>query len=115
MTNLPATQTVPPRDESALIHPLSALLLIVIDNLWLLADFAALLWIVTIPISFLAVFLPSFLIQKYVKGDQTGRALGIASFLGVLAAVPTPITGTSVGLAVLGYAGFRRIFSRRKA
>jgi hypothetical protein len=114
VTTLPATQTAPSRDDRVLIHPFSALLLIVIDNLWLLADWAALLWIVTIPLSFAAVFLPSFLIQKYVNGDQTGRALGIASFLGVLAAVPTPVTGTSVGVAVLGYAGFKRIFSRRK-
>ena len=91
---------------------MSALLLIVVDNLWMLADWAALLWAVTIPLSFLAVFLPSYFIQKFLKGDPTGKALAVASFLGVLAAVPTPITGTTVGLVALGFAGFKFLKSK---
>ncbi len=90
-----------------MIHPIAALLLIVIDNLWTLADWAVVTWAATIPLAFLAVGLPSFFIQKFMKGDTTGRALAISSFLGVLAAVPTPITGTAVGALALGFAGFK--------
>ena len=107
MSELPVPAEAAPKKEQPMIHPLSAVLLVAIDNLWLLADWAALLWIVTIPLSFVAVTLPCYLIQKHVKGDPTGRALAISTLLGVLAAIPTPITGTTVGFIVLGFAGFR--------
>ena len=115
MDVVPAGQTVPPqaRKRGPLIHPWSAILLIVIDNLWLLADWAALLWIVTIPLSFLAVFIPSYFIQKFVNGDATGRSLAVALFLAVMAAVPTPVTGTTVGTIALGFAGLRLFRSKR--
>jgi hypothetical protein len=107
-------QAAPPaKERQPLIHPLSAVLLIAIDNLWLLADWAALLWIVTIPVSFLAVFLPSYFIQKFVKGDATGRSLAVAMFLGVVAAVPTSVTGTTVGTVALGFAGLRLFRSKK--
>jgi hypothetical protein len=93
--------------DAPLIHPVAALLLIVIDNLWTLADWVVVTWAATIPLAFLAVGLPSFFIQKFMKGDTTGRALAVSSFLGVLAAVPTPITGTAVGALALGFAGFK--------
>jgi hypothetical protein len=96
------------------IHPLSAILLMVIDGLWSLIDWAALSWVVTIPLSFLAVFLPSLLIQKAFNGDSLGRASAIAAFLGVLAAVPTPVTGTVAGLAVLSLAGIRSFKRKRE-
>jgi hypothetical protein len=92
-----------------LIHPVSALLLVIIDSLWTLADWAAIAWIVTIPLSFFAVAVPSFFIQKYVKKDPPGKSLAVASLLGVLAAVPTPITGTVVGAIALGLAGLRSL------
>ncbi len=98
-----------------LIHPLAALLLIIIDNLWTLADWAVLAWTATIPLAFLAVGLPSFFIQKFMKGDPTGRALAVSSFLGVLAAVPTPITGTAIGALALGFAGFRYFRKKQEA
>jgi hypothetical protein len=96
-----------PKRETPAIHPLAAVLLVVVDNLWLLADWAALLWIITIPLCFLVVSIPTYLIQKHLHGDTTGRALAIGSLFGVLAAVPLSITGTTAGLIVLGYAGFR--------
>jgi hypothetical protein len=101
------------RDEGApLIHPLSALLLVAIDGLWTLADWAAIAWAVTIPLSFLAVFLPTLLIQRFMKKDPAGKSMAVAAALGVLAAVPTPITGTTVGAFALGLAGFRFLRSK---
>jgi hypothetical protein len=81
----------------------------IIDSLWTLADWAAVAWIVTIPLSFFAVAVPSFFIQKYLKKDPAGKSLAVASLLGVLAAVPTPITGTVVGAIALGLAGLRSL------
>jgi hypothetical protein len=112
-TNIPLkssdVQPAPPPEPRPLIHPLSAALLIAVDGLWTLADWAILAWEVTIPLSFLAVCIPTYLIQKHVNGDRSGRSLAVGAFLGVLAAVPTPITGTVVGGVVLAMAGLRSL------
>src|ERR1044072_9004739 len=84
--------------EGPPIHALSALLLVAVDSLWAVFDLVPPIWIFTIPLCFGAVFVPTFLIQKYLKRDSNGRALAFASLLAVLAAIPTPITGTPVGL-----------------
>jgi len=102
------------KSDSPAIHPLAALLMVAVDNLWLLADWAAFAWIITIPLCFLAVCLPAYLIQKHFRGDTSGRAMAIGSLLGVLAAIPTSITGTGIGLVILGYAGLRWLMPGRK-
>lgn len=92
----------------ALIHPLAAVVLVVVDSLWTFADWAAVLWLVTIPLSFVAVAFPTLLIQKLLNRDSLPRAIAVSCLLGVLAAVPTPIMGTATGAAVLAFAGFKR-------
>jgi len=94
------------------VHPLSALLLLVFDNLWTVPEFIVLNWAVTIPLSFISVFVPTFVIQKTLKKDRFGRALAYALLLGVLAAVPTSLTGTPVGLAILAWTGISRLLGR---
>ncbi len=94
------------------IHALSALVLIAVDNLWNLADWAVLDWIITIPFSFVTVFVPVFLIQKALKRDSNARAFAFATLLGVLAAVPTSITGTPVGLGLLAWTGLGKLLGR---
>jgi len=74
-----------------------------------MADWAVLAWMVTIPLSFLEAGITTYLIQKHVNGDMSGRSLAVGAFLGVLAAVPTPITGTVVGGIVLAMAGLRSL------
>jgi hypothetical protein len=96
-------------ETGAKIHPLSAVLLIAVDGLWTLVDWAAIAWIVTIPLSFLAVCLPVYMIQRHLQGTNTGKSMAIASFLGVLAAIPTPISGTLAGGIVLAMAGIRSL------
>ena len=104
----------PPVSKSSQpIHALSALVLVAVDSLWAIFDFVPPLWIIAIPLCFLAVFVPSFLIQKYLKHDTGGRALAIATLLGVLAAIPTPVTGTSVGVAVLAWSGLARLLGKK--
>jgi len=99
-------------DSGAPIHPAAAILLIVVDNLWNFADWAVIAWIVTIPLSFLSVFIPTFFLQKALRKDSPGRALGYALLLGVVAAVPTSVTGTPVGLALLAWTGLARLIGR---
>lgn len=68
--------------------------------------------LVAIPACFAAVFVPTYLIQRHLKNDSQGRALTFATVLGVLAAIPTPITGTPVGLGLLAWTGLGKLFGR---
>ena len=94
------------------IHALSALILVAVDSLWIPGEFLMPAWIVAIPACFAAVFIPTFLIQKHLKNDSKGRALTFATVLAVLAAIPTPITGTPVGLGLLAWTGIGRLLGR---
>ena len=91
------------------IHPLSAGLLVAIDGLWLLDSWIFIAWILTIPLSFFAVLFPTYLIQRHFNEDGRGKALAIASLLAVLAAIPTPIAGGTVGVGILALAGLRSL------
>ncbi len=105
-------QSAEQQSDLNLIHPLSAALLIAVDSLWTMADWAVMAWLVTIPLSFLAVFIPTLMIQKHFKNETAGKSAAVAAFLGVLAAIPTPITGTMVGTLALALAGFRSLRSK---
>jgi hypothetical protein len=104
----------PPHPGGPPIHPLSAVLLVVVDNLWNLADWAIIDWIVTIPLSFLTVCIPTYFLQRFLRHDSRGKALAIGILLGVLAAVPFSITGTPAGLAILAWAGIARCWGKPK-
>ena len=111
----PEPQPVPPvlPAEGPPIHALSALILVVVDNLWLLAEWEVVTWIVTIPLSFITVAVPVFFVQKFLKKDSNGRALAFAALLGVVGAVPMSITGTPVGVALLAWSGLGRLLGRQ--
>ena len=94
------------------IHALSALILVAVDSLWAVFDWVPPVWIVAIPACFAAVFVPTFLIQKHLKQDSTGRALTFAAILGVLAGIPTFVTGTPVGLGLLAWTGLGKLLGR---
>ena len=95
------------------IHALSALILVAVDSLWIPGEFLMPAWIVAIPACFAAVFVPTYLIQRHLKNDSKARALTFATMLAVLAAIPTPITGTLVGLGLLAWTGLGKILGRR--
>jgi hypothetical protein len=97
------------------IHALSALILAAVDNLWLAFAWEPPVWIVAIPLCFLAVAVPTFLIQKYLKQDSNGKAVTFATLLGVLAAMPVPITGTAVGVSLLAWTGLGKLIGRTKS
>ncbi len=101
-----------PRSGGAPVHPLSAILLLAVDNLWMLEEWAVVTWIFTIPLSFVSVAVPTFFIQKLVNKDRFARAFGLALLLGTIAAVPTSVTGTPVGLALLAWTGLDRLLGK---
>jgi integral membrane sensor domain MASE1 len=94
------------------IHGLSALILIAVDSLWIPGDFLMPFSLVAIPACFAAVFVPTYLIQRHLKNDSKGRALTFATILAVLAAIPTPITGTPVGFGLLAWTGLGKLLGR---
>jgi len=98
-----------PSADGPPIHALSALILVAVDSLWAVFDWLPPLWIIAIPLCFVAVFVPTFLIQRTLKHDSKGRALTFATVLGVLAAVPMPIAGTPVGLGLLAWSGLGKL------
>ncbi len=112
-TDLPETTAQKPVEPAAQpsappIHPLSAGLLVAVDNLWNLADWAVVTWWMTVPLSFLSVFLPTLWLQRQLRKDRWGMALAKALVLGLVAAIPTSLTGTPVGMALLAWAGVDR-------
>ena len=107
----PPVQPVAPAERSP-IHSLSALILVAVDSLWAIFDWVPPVWIVAIPACFAAVFVPTYLIQRHLRNDSKGRALTFATILAVLAAIPTPITGTPVGLGLLAWTGLGKLLSK---
>jgi hypothetical protein len=98
--------------EGPPIHSLSALILVAVDSLWAIFDWVPPVWIVAIPACFAAVFVPTYLIQRNLKNDSNGRALTFATILAVLAAIPTPVTGTPVGLGLLAWTGLGKLLGK---
>jgi hypothetical protein len=89
------------------VHPAAATILIATDALWSLAEWNMLSWIFTIPLSFLSVAIPTFVIQRKLQKDSVGRAFLMSIVLGILAAVPLPIMGTAVGTFILIVSGLK--------
>jgi hypothetical protein len=113
---LPPLAPTPARSAAAAegppIHSLSALILVAVDSLWAIFDWVPPVWTVAIPACFAAVFVPTYLIQRHLRNDSKGRALTFATILAVLAAIPTPITGTPVGLGLLAWTGLGKLLSK---
>lgn len=91
------------------VHPLAAVILLVVDNLWNLADWAVVTWGVTIPAAFLSVFVPTLILHRRSLGQSPVRAVGWATLLGAIAAVPFSVGGTAIGAALLAWLGIQRL------
>ncbi|MEY3534531.1 MAG: hypothetical protein RLZZ582_107 [Verrucomicrobiota bacterium] len=109
MIQPPILNPNPPEAPSGTpIHPLAAGVLVAVDNLWNLADWVVVTWWVTVPLSFLSVFVPTLWFQRRLRKDRWGSAVAKALALGLVAAIPTSLTGTPVGMALLAWAGVDR-------
>jgi len=93
----------PRRAPSFLLHPMSGLLIILVDTAFFGLD--AITLGLSLPVScvmaFLMVTTGVFLCQRHLSGDRPGPAIAKAFLGGVLAGVPTPITGTLFGTLVI--------------
>lgn len=105
----PGTHTARAQAEKPPVHPLAALILLAVDNLWNLAEWAVVTWAVTIPAAFLTVFVPTLILHRRHLGQSKARALGWATLLGVIAAVPFSVGGTAIGAALLAWLGIQRL------
>ncbi len=96
------------------IHPYSAGLLIILDNVFFGAN-AATFGLGTPVIAMIAFCVTGtgvFLTQRFLVEEEAGPSLARGFFLGTLAGVPTSLTGTGTGLALLARAGLVRLFKR---
>jgi hypothetical protein len=92
---------VPP----APIHPLAALTIIVLDNVFG--------WIDLLPGAILGTsllvgglgFLSTLFVQRYLAKDEWGESVAKGLVMGIIAGVPFQVTGTAVGAILLGWAG----------
>jgi hypothetical protein len=89
-------------------HPAAAGLMLLVDNLWMMPEFLVTPAVLTVPACFFSVLIPTWIIQRRMHGNSVGMAFMKALFLATVAAVPTSVTGTPVGLALLAWFGIRR-------
>ncbi|MBI5692027.1 MAG: hypothetical protein HZC55_18250 [Verrucomicrobia bacterium] len=87
-------------------------MLLACDYLWTMVEWAMLLWVVTIPVTFLATAIPVYSIQRRLNRDERDKAAVVAVACGILAAVPTPIMGTVFGGWFLAAAGLKALSQR---
>ncbi len=90
-------------------HPAASALLILVDNFWMIPEFAIVTLWFTIPLSFLSVFLTTYLVQRRWAHNRRRVAVAKALFFGVVAGLPFSVTGTPVGFALLAWAGVKRL------
>ncbi|MEO8395094.1 MAG: hypothetical protein ABI700_19005 [Chloroflexota bacterium] len=100
------------------IHPISAIMVIVLDTLWKPVEAGAaisVVGLVTVPflIAILAIvsFVGVFLVQKFIANDALGSTVAKAFVMSVVVAVPFPVTGTIVGVPLLAWAGLSKVTS----
>jgi hypothetical protein len=105
----PREERARPASAKPPVHPLAALILLVVDNLWNVADWAVVTWVVTIPAAFLSVFVPTLILHRRSLGQSPARALGWAALLGAIAAVPFSVGGTAIGAGLLAWLGIQRL------
>ena len=98
------------------LHPMSGLLILGVDWLFFAPEAATAqtALIVTVPPAFLAAGSGTFWIQRRRNGDTIRAALLKGLVGGVLAAVPTPISGTVFGTLVLVLSGLSNWNQREK-
>lgn len=112
VSEIPRGSHASPRGAPPPVHPLAAITLLIVDNLWNLADWAVISWVVTIPLAFWSVFLPTFFLHRAKLGQSRAKAFGWAALLGGIAAVPFSVAGTATGALLLAWLGINHLAAR---
>ena len=88
------------------IHPLAALVTLVLDNVIGALEFVdPLLILFTSVIVGVCGTLSTALIQRYLGNDGWGKAFAKGLAMGIIAGVPFSVTGTAFGVPLLAWAG----------
>lgn len=103
MTNkLEPHHPVPP----APIHPLAALVTVILDNVFGTVELLNPLAILFTSVIVATVgALCATLIQRYLAQEDWGKAVAKGVAMGIIAGVPFPVTGTAFGVPLLAWAG----------
>jgi len=98
-------RSIPP----APIHPLAALAIIVLDNVFLVVDLVSGPAIVFTSIG-LGVLgaVATALVQRHLAKDEWGPAVAKGLVMGIIAGVPFNVTGTAIGVPLLAWAGIHQ-------
>jgi hypothetical protein len=88
------------------IHPLAALVTVVLDNVFGFFEIVTPIFIV---LTSLAVFalgsVSTMFIQRYMARDSWGVSIAKGLAMGIIAGVPFSVTGTIFGVPLLAWAG----------
>ncbi len=94
--------------NSHIFHPVSGIIILLLDYLFFVVEIFPLTMPIACILSFLICFVLLFLVQKHKAGDKTMACLAKAFAGAFVTALPTPITGTIAGSAILLLSGLRR-------
>jgi hypothetical protein len=88
------------------VHPLAALVTIVLDNVFGVFEFIDPLAILvtSVGVGMLGT-ISTTLVQRYLAKDSWGASIAKGLVMGIIAGVPFPVTGTAVGVPLLAWAG----------
>lgn len=103
------TSDLPEGGSRYQLHPLSGLLLILIDNLFFGANVVSFGWATPIicVLAFGITFMGVFVSQKIFGRDRMAPSLTKGLITGILAGIPTSIMGTAIGGIILVAAGLK--------
>jgi hypothetical protein len=91
------------------IHPLAALVTVVLDNVFgafeILDPFMIVLTSVTVG---MLGTVSTMLVQRYLAKDEWGPSIAKGLVMGIIAGVPFPVTGTVVGVPLLAWSGLHK-------
>ncbi|HMD89629.1 MAG TPA: hypothetical protein VKF38_10740 [Anaerolineaceae bacterium] len=91
------------------IHPLAALVTIVLDNVFGVFEILDPLMIVltSFTVGVLGT-VSTMLVQHYLAKDEWGPSIAKGLVMGIIAGVPFPVTGTAVGVPLLAWSGLHK-------
>jgi hypothetical protein len=92
--------------SAAPIHPLAALVTVVLDNVFGAIEIITPIFIVLTSLAIFALgSVTTLFIQRYMARDSWGVAIAKGLAMGVIAGVPFSVTGTVLGVPLLVWAG----------
>jgi hypothetical protein len=91
------------------IHPMAALVTVVLDNVFGVFEILDPLMIVLTSLT-VGTFgtVATMLVQRYLAKDEWGPAIAKGLVMGIIAGVPFPVTGTVVGVPLLAWSGLHK-------